>query len=352
MYSLIKYLLLFIFSFSTIAQLVDPWNTYRWNRANRDAKNLKVDESPWFEWWYYKIVIPETGKSYFFVYGVINPWDKKKSLKGTKSYVMMGDFSKQQIVENKFAVEDFYASDHTTYIGIKDNFATDKTLTGSLVDAQGKQLSWKVDIQRQWAFNAQGWVLGTGLTDIEWYPAQASATCSGEIIDGAEVVSFKNAPCYQDRNWGSQFPKWWAWIVSNSFINSPGSALAIGGGKPTVKGKKSPVVGVYIGLKHKHKEYAFRTTDLDSINSDIAYGKWKVRATNNRYHIRVEANAPKESFMDLQFTSPQGEIFHDYETLMGNVEVKLYRKLGPIYHLIDVLKSNHAGIEFGSRDVY
>ncbi len=30
------------------------------------------------------------------------------------------------------------------------------------------------------------------------------------------TYEFKNAPCYQDRNWGTEFPRWWAWIVSNT----------------------------------------------------------------------------------------------------------------------------------------
>ena len=31
-------------------------------------------------------------------------------------------------------------------------------------------------------------------------------------------------------------PKWWTWIVSNKFENSPDTALAIGGGQPVTFG--------------------------------------------------------------------------------------------------------------------
>lgn len=345
---MLNIILTVIFSFILSASAFDRYNTYQWNRANRDALNLKVDRSPWFEWWYYKVVIPETGKSYFFVYGVINPWDKDKTLKGTKSYVTMGDFSQKLILENSFLVEDFKASDQETYVQIQNNIATDKNIVGELKTLTGKKIKWNIQLEKKWAFNAQGWLLGSGVTDIEWYPAQASALCSGEVIDGMKKVKFSNAPCYQDRNWGSRFPKWWTWIVSNSFSNSPETALAVGGGKPTVSGRVSPLAGIYIGLKHQAVEYSFRPTDLNLVKSEINFGKWKISAMNKTHLIRIEASAPVDSFMDLQFMSPHGEIFHDYETLNGKLEIKLYRRIGPKFQFVETLNSNHTGIEFGS----
>lgn len=350
------FFILTIFAKDAVAQNfstdVDPWNTYQWNKENFLANNQKIIKKPWFEWWYYKVVIPETGKSYFFTYGIINPWDQHKSLKGTKSYVMMGDFHLKNIVENQFKLEDFNASYQETYVSIKHNIATDKKISGQLIDDKNEIYSWDIDVKKLWSFNAEGWLLGTGVTDIEWYPAQASAVCSGSIISKQEKINFKNAPCYQDRNWGESFPKWWTWIVSNQFENHPETTLVVGGGRPTVKGKKSPFTGVYVGLKHQGMEYAFRPTDFNIVKSDIAFGRWNIKALNRKYYINIAANAPKEKFMDLQFMAPNGEIFHDYETLTGQVQVKLYRKLGLSYVLVHLLNSNHAGIEYGSRTEY
>ena len=88
---------------------VDPLNTYQWNRKNYFSENGRIDEKPWFEWWYYKIVLPETKESFYFVYGVVNPWDKTNKLKGTRSYVGMGDFKAKKIVEKKYELSDFQA---------------------------------------------------------------------------------------------------------------------------------------------------------------------------------------------------------------------------------------------------
>lgn len=343
-------LLLFISS-SLMAQS-DPWNTYQWNKKNEMAGNAQVDKHPWYEWWYYKIVIPETGKSFFFVYGIVNPWDKDLSLKGTRSYVGMGDFSNKEQIEEKFSIYDFSASYTKTYVTINDNIAGDKFFKGAIKDELGNTSEWDIKIEKQWSYNPEGWMMGTMLTDIEWYPAQASASCSGSITNAKEKITFKNAPCYQDRNWGKTFPDWWTWIVSNHFENHPGTALAIGGGKPRVRGRRTPIASVSIGLTHQGQEFSFRPIDMQLVQTDITFGKWKVMAMGKKYKIEIEAFAPKEQFMDLQFITPTGEVFHDYETLTGKVTVKLYERKGLRLKLLADLVSNYAGIEFGSSKNY
>lgn len=332
----------FLFIGPTFAQ-VDKWNTYQWNSKKT---------SPWFEWWYYKIVLPETKQSFFFVYGVVNPWDKTEKMKGTRSYVGMGDFEKKIQVEQKFSVEEFSASSQETYVEIQNNIATDKFLKGELINEQGDHYKWNIKVEKRWSFNAEGWMMGQLITDIEWYPAQADAVCNGSIWRNDEHITISKAPCYQDRNWGSQFPDWWAWIVSNQFENHPNTVLAIGGGKPHIRGIQTPFSSMSIGLKHENRNYTFRPIDLQYVRADISFGKWKIVAQDLNYKIEVIATAPKESFMDLQFMTPQGEIFHDYETLLGNVKVKMYKRVGLNYVSYFHVESFFAGIEFGSAKTH
>jgi hypothetical protein len=115
-----------------------------------------VDKTLWYEWWYYKVVIPETGKSFFFVYGVVNPWDLEHKSKGTRSYVGMGDFAKKVQVEEQFNVSDFSASYSETYVVIDRNTATDKFFNGSLKNEQGETYEWDVKISKHWVYNAEG----------------------------------------------------------------------------------------------------------------------------------------------------------------------------------------------------
>ncbi len=319
----------------------DKFNVYQYQKS-------KSFERPWFEWWYYKVVLPEENESFYFVYGVVNPWDSMKKNSASRAYVKMGDFSAKTQIEKVNSPVSFFASYDQTLVQIENNQATENNFFGSIVDENGKTYSWDIDIKKDWSYNAAGWATGKNVTDIEWYPAQAGAHCSGKIVSGKKELVFKDAPCYQDRNWGSLFPKWWTWIVSNQFENHPESVLAVGGGWPSFNGKYTPVKGVSIGLFHKGKEYHFRPNHLNLVKTKVVMGKWWVSGENPLYKVEVEATAPMEKFMDLEFLTPQGVLFHDYETLEGRVRVKIFKKDKLKWKLVDEIFSNYAGIEYGA----
>ena len=334
------------------SESLDEFNSFRWNRKNALRGNGKIDEKPWFEWWYYKVVVPETNEAFFFHYGAVNPWDFEKTMGGTHAHIGAGDFTQKFIIDKSFPVKNFHASYDEVFVNVAGHEASDKKLVGDIKDDKNK-LSWDIDIDHEWTFDAEGWGTGTGITNIEWYPAQASAKCNGHVVSNGKRIELKDAPCYQDRNWGKSFPEWWTWIVSNEFVDHPETVLAVGGGKPKFLNRFAPIEGVAIGLKHKGEEYHFRPNDLDDIDVDISFGRWEVTATNGSAKIVISAYAPEEAFMDLKFTTPEGVVFHDYEALIGEATVKIYKKRGfliPRYDLIDTLYSAHTGIEYGSTD--
>ena len=105
-----KYILLSLILFYGITSFsaVDLFNTYRWNRESFESGKEIKSQLPWFEWWYYKVVLPETGESFYFVYGIVNPWDTKHSKDATRSYVGFGDFEKNITVEEKYPIDHFW----------------------------------------------------------------------------------------------------------------------------------------------------------------------------------------------------------------------------------------------------
>ncbi len=338
----------------------DPYNALIWNRKNALAQNGRIDRDDWYEWWYYKVVVPETDQAYYFVYGVVNPWDTRSpnpANESSRSYVGFGDFSAKVIGENKFGTEAFSAAYDRTFIQVGDNTATDQEISGAIEDTQ-VSAKWHLNLSRDWSFNAMGWgMFQNWVSNIYWYPAQASAAMTGWIETGkpgepSRRIELDHAPAYQDRNWGRSFPKWWTWLVSNHFKNSPGTVLASGGGRPKIFNEVELISAVVVGLKHEGKEYSFRPNDGDKISIDINYGKWEVVAENrNDERIEISANAPKEAFLCLPFMTPQGQWFYDYETLKGNIKVKLFKKKGwfnPTWVQIADLETDEGGIEYGS----
>ncbi|MBS1959107.1 MAG: hypothetical protein JST80_06540 [Bdellovibrionales bacterium] len=339
-----KLALFYLLLLSTAASAAghDRFNAYQWDPANR---------GPWYEWWYYKVVDPVTTHAFYWVYGVVNPWDQKGTLKGTRASVAIGDFSRKINLFKNYPIADFDARRDQTLVRIGDNIATQDSLKGQIETSEGLA-EWDVRIEKSWGFNAMSWAMAVPkILNIYWYPAQASAKMSGFLRINGREVRFENAAAYQDRNWGSSFPKWWAWIVANEFENSPGTVLASGGGRPKILGHE-PYAGMSIGLLHQGKEYKFRPNDGDIVQTDINFGKWEVTATKlGRYRISISARANREKFMLLPFITPDGDTYKDYETLNGNLSVQLFKydpRTRSRWKLIADLFSSRAGIEYGS----
>lgn len=317
-------------------------------RGNYNALIWDGRDGDWYEWWYYKVTVPGTDQAFYFCYGVVNPWDREQARPASRSYVSAGNFAEGKTHERTFPVKSFSAGAAETYVKVGENLATDRALKGRLALSGGEGFSWDLSLEKDWAFNAMGWTMYLpGISNIFWYPAQASARMSGTINYRGRVFTLSGAPAYQDRNWGRSFPKWWAWLVSNHFSGSPGTVLAGGGGLPRVLGGVDFPNAMGIGLRHNGREYAFRPGSGDSIKLDIDYGNWKVLASNHKgERIEISAWAPEEKFLLLRFMAPQGKEFYDYEALKGSIKVKLYKDNS----LIADLETDEGGIEFGSGE--
>ena len=320
-------------------------------RSPEDHFNYLVwdqKDHPWFEWWYTKVTVPETNESFFVTLGMVNP--EKNSGRTGKAIVSIGDF-KSNVIETEYLdLSSFSAKKDTLDVRVGST-----SFSGNHFSGRVHESSFDFTIQNKWSFNAMGWAMFIpNLTNIAWFPAQADAVCTGkfETLDPQhqkKTVEFNRAPCYQDRNWGESFPRWWAWIVSNHFNEDQDATLAVGGGVPKILGHEL-YEGVSIGFRYHKKNYTFRPNDLAKVSTEICFGKWKVQAEDPYHRIEINAYAPPEAFMDLPFLTPQGFMFHDLETLNGHLEVRLFERATPNeeYKQVVQLTSDLAGIEFGS----
>ena len=321
----------------TRPRAADPYNALIWDRRSR---------RDWYEWWYYKVVLPGTPEAFYFCYGVVNPWDVGQTRGASRAYIDMGSFAAGETFERTFPVGEFAAASDRTFVQVGENTATDRGLKGRFLTPDGEEISWDLSLEKDWGVNVLGWAMSRGwASNIFWYPAQAGASMSGRITYRGKTFTLARAPAYQDRNWGTSFPKWWTWLVSNHFKGAPGTILAAGGGQPRIFPGTDRFQGVAIGLRHEGREYLFRPTEGDLVKMDVRFGRWEVSARNRRNErIEVSAYAPPEKFLLLKFMTPQGAVFHDYEALLGRIRVKLYKGAS----LVADLETDAGGIEFGA----
>lgn len=339
--------------YSSTTTTKEKFNQLIWNEA---------DKNDWYEWWYYKVIHPETQKSFYFVYGLVNPWDTKGIRESSKAFVSAGSFSQKKIIEENFQFSNLKynkgtLTPRTPIISYnQENTFSPSSLQGNITNENNEKVQWSFSTLREWSYNAMGWTLFIPeISNIYWFPIQASLRMTGWINFNGEQLEFKNALGYQDRNWGRSFPKWWAWIVSNNFINSPGTVLASGGGRPRIAGIGSPLDGFTIGVLHKGKDYIFRMPSGHKIKIDIHFGRWYLEAVNHQNEkLLIEAYAPKSKFMLLPFMTPTGEQFKDYETLNGWAKMQIFKRKSMFsnWEKITELETHEAGIEYGSYEEY
>lgn len=336
--------------FSFAAPAAPERNPDRYNYLIWDGSNQS-----WFEWWYLKVTptpLQETDpkEAFFLTLGMVNPG--APSFSPGHATIMAGDFETKILEEEDHPLTSFSAKSTTLDVKVGDSF-----LKGNHVSGQVKNIRFDFTIEKKWSFNAMGLALFVPhLTNIGWFPAQADASCTGQYevqkpSGELKTVTFDHAPCYQDRNWGTSFPKWWTWLVSNHFSEDPTATLAVGGGFPKVLGHEI-LQGVTIGLNYQGHVYTFRPEDFTKETTDVCFGKWHVVAESLTNKIEIDAYAPPSEFMDLSFPTPQGEVFHDLETLSGSMTVKLYSRATPVldFSLTTTLTTDLAGIEYGSPE--
>ena len=75
-----------------------------------------------------------------------------------------------------------------------------------------------------------------------------------------------------------------------------------------------------------------------------------ISSFNTSYKLNIHATADPSKMMDLPFATPEGKIFHDYETLNGNLHIELYKRkfLSPDWDkIVDLSTPDSAGLELG-----
>src|SRR5262249_19207177 len=138
----------FVYCASSAQAGAEKYNNYQWNQTRSD----------WFEWWYYKVNIPNTKEAFYFIYGIVNPWDKNQTRNSSRAYVAFGSFSDFTHHQNEFSVGEFFGDANSPHVKIRENEADAQSLKGKITSDNGEEVAaWDLKMKNDWAFNAMGW---------------------------------------------------------------------------------------------------------------------------------------------------------------------------------------------------
>ncbi len=351
-----------------------------------------------YDWWWHSLVAEnkDTGelRPFFIEYYVVNPAlggaepvlgqlpaNKQKGIRPSYAMIKAGTWGDNSSVQmhNFYGITDFSAAQDTMNVTIDNNTATDTALVGSVkvtpeeaaahpeyMSGAG-EMSWNLSADKLLSYS-----LGYSTSELflklnafqMWWHMQGMLTqYSGAIIyNGQEyIVRPESSAGYQDKNWGSDYTNPWIWLNCNNFKStSTGkkleqTSLDVGGGQPVLfgvpLGEKVIVAFYYEGELHEFnfsKFWMHSGQDLDcGVGDNEVY--WNIRAWNGNSAVEIKFTCPKSHMQLFNYENPMGEKNHNQLWNGGHASgtVKLYKKQGLSFTLVDTLEGSLGGCEYG-----
>ena len=199
--------------------------------------------------------------------------------------------------------------------------------------------------------------------EMFWHAEGIKTEYTGEVILDGEPYDIhpEKSFGYADKNWGGDFTSPWLWISScnmKSLITGnklENSAVEFGGGRPKVLGiaLNRKLLG---GLYYEGRMYDYNFSRFwtgTKINFSFEQGEqvntWKVEAQNRESVCELILHCPKEEMLLINYEAPNGKKLHNklWNGGTGYGEIKLYHKNGKKKVLVDHIKIDNSGCEYG-----
>ncbi|MBW4434902.1 MAG: hypothetical protein KME28_25110 [Pelatocladus maniniholoensis HA4357-MV3] len=229
------------------------------------------------------------------------------------------------------------------------------------------EMSWDLRAQKMLSYSvgcgASKLARSLNAFQMYWHVQGMKTLYQGKIIFNGEEfeVSPKMSYGYQDKNWGTDYTNPWVWLNCNNFTSqATGQKLALtsldlGGARAVLFGvplQSTVVVAFY----HEGQLYEFSFSkiwlsprqrfDIKVTEKEVI---WNIVAWNVKAKIEIYFTCPKKTMQFINYENPDGEKKHK-ELWNGNYAsgtVKLYRRAGNDFELIDIFEGELGGCEYG-----
>lgn len=346
-----------------------------------------------YDWWWHSFTAyhEKTGapRSFFIEFYTCNPASSGKNprygqLGDFPSYIMVkcGTWGKDAVQLHRFfAWNQVKVKTGTPFsIYAQDCFLNETHTAGSVSVTSAKDhpewmcgngtMRWNLKIQKQIAFH-----VGYGTCslfrmlnafEMYWHAEGMKTAYSGWVEFNGQKYLVRPKDCYgyADKNWGSDFTSPWVWLSSNHLTSLRSgkklqdSVFDIGGGRPRVFGiplnRKLLSSFWYEGKNYEFNfskfwtftrtRFACRETDTQII--------WHVEQKNIHAKMITDISCLKQDMLLINYEAPNGKKLHNrlWNGGTGRGTVKLYRRYGLKYKLIDKILAENTGCEFGEYD--
>ena len=318
-----------------------------------------LGETPHFEGWYYRISHPTTQESWVLIAAY---WQDDYA-EGHAFIELIHHPSGRiyKAIYDDVSVDSIQANAGEFVLKLDDLLLTANEIRGHFRTDLGESiyLDLVVDGCAYWGAPqdegnrwTMGWATEMPGVPLRWHVHHLKAQATGQIETDEYRWSFNGYPLHQEKNWGRAFPSSWIWMQSNRFEGRPDVAFAAAGGQifPT---RWSPD-GYMAGLRWRDQFFTWRTQDGHrfpeakfSIDETTGRGSWRLEAENWRHRIEVSIDAPLSQLIPIDVPTDGGLQIGAVEHLAADMEIKVYRRSGVSWALVDTVYSRSTAVEAG-----
>jgi hypothetical protein len=231
-------------------------------------------------------------------------------------------------------------------------------------------MKWNLTVNKKIAFNV-GYGASRPLRKINafemfWHAEGMKTAFAGEVeLNGVKyIVKPETCNGYADKNWGGDFTSPWVWLSSNNLTSVKtgkkleNSVFEIGGGRPKIGpvalNRKLLGAFYYEGKNYEFNFSKFWTgsgTKFDCWETEDEI-HWHVVQTTFTAKMDTQITCKKEEMLNINYEAPNGTKRHNrlWNGGTGTGTVKLYARRGKGWDLIDEVKAEGIGCEYGEYD--
>lgn len=351
-----------------------------------------------YDWWWHSFtaVNPDTGEErpFFLEFFICNPALAKDTptfgqlpenqAQGIRpSYLMVkaGCWGAHSCEVHRFlSLKDVSIHGRKPFsVSAQDCFLSDTRIKGSVSVSAAEahahpewmctagSLSWDLAVDKQISFD-----VGYGTSrfcraikafEMYWHVAGMKTCYTGNIICNGVRWQVRPDSCwgYADKNWGRGFTSPWVWLSSCHLTSlTTGKALTqsafdIGGGRPKIYfiALERKLLGAFV---HEGEEFEFNFSKFwtgsrtqFSCQETEDQILWHVRQENRHAVMETEVSCNKKDMILVHYEAPDGTRRHTRLWNGGNGTgiIRLYRKQNGALSLIDEIRAENIGCEYG-----
>lgn len=349
------------------------WHNFTgYKRSNGEAKSFFIE---------YFICNPAIGKD-APIFGQL-PANKALSVQPSYALIKVGYWGHDaQQIHNFYGINEFHSDPTKLDIKISHCLLSEKMMKGSCVLSKEEaalhpeymsgygDMSWDLKIDKKIAYNvgygASPFFRSINAFEMFWHAEGIKTEYTGEIVLNGEIYDVipERSYGYSDKNWGANFTSPWLWLSSCNLTSLrtgkelTNSALEIGGGNPKVYGlslgRKLLGCMYYEGIMYEYNFAKLWTRPKIDFNfsENEKVNIWTVNAMNHNSRMELTIECLKDEMLLVNYESPDGKKLHNHlwNGGTGYGSIKLFRKAGRKWALVDDISVKNTGCEYGEYD--